>query len=74
MAEFDIEAFKTRFRERAEAVKARGVPPIEGDARRVFIESAQRDYVDYSLIADAASSIEDDMLVLRLPLAPSEDG
>jgi len=72
MAEFDIEAFKARFRDRADAVKERGIPPIEGDARRAFIESAQRDFVDYSLIADSASTIEDGMLVLRLPLADGE--
>ena len=34
---------------RAEAVKERGIPPIEGEARRSFIESAQRDFVDYHL-------------------------
>jgi hypothetical protein len=69
MAEFDIDAFKERFRARAAAVKERGVPPLEGEARRTFIESAERDFVDYSLIADAGAAIEDGMLVLRLPLA-----
>ena len=68
MAEFDVEAFKGRFRARAAAVRERGVPPIEGEARRSFIESAERDFVDYSLIADAEFSVEDGMLVLRLPL------
>jgi len=73
MAEFDIAEFQARFKARAAAVKARGIPPIEGTARRIFIESAQQDFVDYSLIADAVSSIEDGMLVLRLPLNDGAD-
>ena len=73
MAEFDIEAFKARFQARAEAVKARGIPPIEGDARRMFIQAAQQDYVDYSLIADAEWSIDGDALVMRVPLADGDD-
>ncbi|MBU1227702.1 MAG: hypothetical protein KJ698_10910 [Actinobacteria bacterium] len=74
MAEFDIEAFKKRFRDRAVAVRERGIPPIEGEARRMFIASAEQDFIDYSLIGDAAWSIEEGMLVLRLPLGDGEDG
>lgn len=74
MAEFDIEAFKKRFRDRAMAVKERGIPPIEGAARRAYIAAAEQDFVDYGLIGDAASSIEDGMLVLRLPLGERGDG
>ncbi len=69
MAEFDIDAFRKRFRQRAEAVKERGVPPLEGEARRTFLASAQADFIDYSLVADAAAAIEGDHLVLRIPLA-----
>lgn len=68
MAEFDIDAFLRRFRERAAAVKERGVPPLEGEARRRFLESAQLDFIDYSLVADAEAAIEGEHLVLRLPL------
>jgi hypothetical protein len=68
MAEFDIDAFQSRFRTRAEAVQARGVPPLEGEARRRFLESAQRDFIDYSLIADGAIAVEDGHLVIRIPL------
>ena len=68
MAEFDVDAFRERFRARAEAVKDRGVPPLEGDARRLFIESAQRDYQDYSLVADATWAVEDGALVMRIDL------
>jgi len=73
MAEFDIEAFKTRFLARAQAVRDRGVPPIEGEARRTFIASAQQDFVDYSLIGDSKASIEAGMLVLRLQLGSDEE-
>lgn len=71
MATFDVDAFKDRFRQRAAAVKERGVPPLEGDARRKFLAGAQQDFVDYSLVADAEVSVEDGALVLRVPL---EDG
>jgi hypothetical protein len=68
MAEFDIDAFRDRFRDRAEAVKQRGVPPLEGEARRKYLEAAQQDFIDYSLVADAEVSVEDGALVLRVPL------
>ena len=68
MASFDVDAFQQRFRERAAAVKERGVPPLEGEARRMFLAGAQQDFIDYSLVADATASIEDESLVLRIPL------
>ncbi|VAW07732.1 hypothetical protein MNBD_ACTINO02-1088 [hydrothermal vent metagenome] len=69
MAELDVDAFLERFDERARAVKERGVPPIEGDARRVFIERMKLDYMDYALVGAAAWSLEDGHLVLRIPLS-----
>jgi hypothetical protein len=69
VAEFDVDAFRRRFHDRAAAVKERGVPPLEGDARRRFLASAQQDYIDYSLVADAEASVEGDSLVLRIPLS-----
>lgn len=68
MASFDVDAFRERFRRRAAAVKERGVPPLEGEARRKFLAGAQQDFVDYSLVADAEVSVEEGMLVLRVPL------
>jgi len=68
MAEFDVAAFQERFRDRAAAVKERGIPPLEGEARRQFMASAQQDFVDYSLVADAEASVEEGALVLRVPL------
>ncbi len=69
MAQLDVEEFLARFRERAEAVKARGIPPLEGEARRTFIEAAELDYRDYALVGSAAWSVEESNLVLRIPLA-----
>ncbi len=68
MAKLDVDEFLRRFRERAEAVKERGVPPLEGEARRTFIESMELDYLDYSLVGSAEWTVEDDKLVLRIPL------
>lgn len=69
MAELDVDAFLARFEERARAVKGRGVPPVEGDARRLFIERMKLDYMDYALVGAAQWSLEDDHLVLRIPLS-----
>lgn len=70
MAEFDVDAFIARFQERAEAVKNRTFPPVAGEERRRFIEAAQTDFTDFALIANASWSVEDDHLVLRVPLKP----
>lgn len=68
MAQLDVDQFLARFRERAEAVKDRGIPPIEGPARKAFVEQAEHDFMDYSLVAKASWSVEDGALVLRIPL------
>jgi hypothetical protein len=59
-----------RFRERAKAVRARGVPPLEGADRKRFLEQAQLDYQDYAMLADAEASLEDGVLTLRIDLRP----
>ena len=69
MAQLNIDDFVERFRDRAAAVKERGIPPLEGDARRQWIASAENDYMDYSLIGRAEWSVDDDALVLRIPLS-----
>ena len=68
MAQLNIDEFLARFRDRAHAVKERGIPPLEGEARRAWIESAENDYMDYSLVGRAEWSVEDEALVLRIPL------
>jgi hypothetical protein len=71
MAQLNVDEFIERFRQRADAVKDRGVPPLEGDARRQWIASAESDYMDYSLVGRAEWSVEDEALVLRIPLGDS---
>ena len=59
-----------RFRERAAAVRNRGVPPIEGSERRRFVEQAQVDFMDYAMIGDAEAILDDGILTLRVDLRP----
>ena len=59
-----------RFRERATAVRGRGVPPIEGTERKRFIEQAQLDYMDFAMIGDAEATLADGVLTLRVDLRP----
>jgi hypothetical protein len=68
MADFDVDAFLARFRDRADAVKERGIPPLEGEARRKYIAAAQQDFTDYSLVASATWTVDDGHLLLRIPL------
>ena len=68
--EFDVDAMIERFRARARAVKARGMPPVEGADRRRIMQQMQQDYMDYAMIGDATGTIEDGFLVLRVDLRP----
>jgi hypothetical protein len=68
MAELDVDALVIRFQERAQAVRERGLPPVAGDERRKLIQQAETDFMDYTLIGSANWSVEDDQLVLRIPL------
>jgi len=69
--DFDVDAMVTRFKERAAAVRKRGIPPIEGDDRKRFIKRMQLDYQDYAMIGDASGELEDGVLVLRIDLRPN---
>ena len=69
MAELDVDALIERFRLRAEAVKERGLPPVAGEERRRFIEQAETDFTDFSLIGAAAWLVDGTDLVLRIPLS-----
>lgn len=70
-APFDPQAMLARFRERAKAVRSRGVPPLEGDDRKRYIEQAQLDYMDFAMLADADGVLEDGILTLRVDLRKS---
>ena len=69
MAKLDMDEFLARFAQRAQAVRDRGIPPLEGVARKTFIEGAESDFFDYSLIASAQWTVEDESLVLRIPMS-----
>lgn len=68
MAEFDVDAMISRYKERAEAVKDRPLPPVAGPERKKFLDQKQTDYTDFALVANAEWSVEDGNLVLRIPL------
>jgi len=57
-----------RFRERAQAVKNRPLPPVAGPDKKRFIERAQVDFMDFAMIGDAAATLEDGILTLRVNL------
>lgn len=68
MDQLDVDALVGRFRKRAEAVKSRPLPPVAGEERRKFVEQAETDFTDFALIGNAAWSVEEGQLVLRIPL------
>jgi hypothetical protein len=69
---FDPEAMLERFRQRAQAVRKRGLPPVEGPERQRFREQAQLDFMDFAMIGDASAALIDGVLTLTLDLRPPE--
>lgn len=61
-----------RFRARANAVRDRGMPPIEGPERARFKEQMQVDFMDYAMLGDAEAEMTDGILVLRVDLRPKD--
>jgi hypothetical protein len=72
MADLDTDAMIVRFRERAQAVKRRPLPPVAGEERQAFIAQAKLDYQDFAIIGDADAGIEDGILTLRIDLRPGD--
>ena len=73
MAEgLDVEAMLARFRERAAAVRKRPLPPVAGEERQAFLTQANTDFMDFAIIGDAAGTIEDGVLTLRVDLRPAD--
>lgn len=68
MATLDTDAMLQRFRDRAQAVKQRPLPPVAGEERQEFIAQAKLDFQDFAIIGDAEATIEDGVLVLRVDL------
>jgi hypothetical protein len=68
----DVDAMITRFKERAQAVRNRPMPPLEGADRKRFVERMQLDYQDFAMLGDAEGALEDGFLVLRVDLRPDD--
>jgi hypothetical protein len=68
--ELDVEAMLYRFRERAKAVRQRGLPPVEGPERKRLMDQAKIDFMDYAMIGDAKAELEDGVLTLTVDLRP----
>jgi hypothetical protein len=66
----DIDAMIGRFRDRAQAVRSRPLPPVAGEERMRFIRQAEVDFQDFAIIGDATGAVEDGVLVLRVDLRP----
>ncbi|MFZ1062280.1 MAG: hypothetical protein WAN30_02285 [Acidimicrobiales bacterium] len=67
---FDPNEMVLRFRERAEAVKRRGLPPVEGPDRARFLEAAKLDFQDFAMLGDATATLEGGILRLEIDLRP----
>jgi hypothetical protein len=70
--DLDVNAMLQRFRERADAVKERPLPPVAGAERQQFIAQAELDYMDYAIVADATWTFDDGILMLRVDLRPKD--
>jgi hypothetical protein len=68
----DVDAMLQRFRDRAQAVRGRPLPPVAGEERMQFIRQAEVDFQDFAIIGDAEGTIEDGVLVLRVDLRPPD--
>jgi hypothetical protein len=69
----DVDAMISRFRDRAQAVRNRSLPPVAGEERMRFIRQAELDYQDFAIIGDAQGTVEDGVLVLKIDLRPPSE-
>ena len=72
MAAFEPSEMIARFKERADAVKRRPLPPVAGEERQMFLKQAQSDFQDFAMIGDSEASLDDGILVLRIDLRPPD--
>jgi len=72
MAAFEPSEMIARFKERADAVKRRPLPPVAGEERQMFLKQAQSDFQDFAMIGDSEASLEDGILVMRIDLRPPD--
>ena len=67
----DVDAMLERFRARAAAVRDRPLPPVAGPDRQRFVEQAQIDFHDFSMVGDARWEFDGGVLMLRIELQPT---
>ena len=72
MAAFEPSEMIARYKERADAVKRRPLPPVAGEERQMFLKQAQSDFQYFAMIGDSEASLEDGILVLRIDLRPPD--
>ena len=65
---FNVDDFLNRYKERAEAVKKRSIPPVGGDDRMAFIKQAESDYQDFMIIADSEIEVTEEYLIFKYKL------
>tara|TARA_B100001057_G_scaffold80419_1_gene75607 strand:+ start:1841 stop:2050 length:210 start_codon:yes stop_codon:yes gene_type:complete len=65
---FNVNEFIDRYKERAEAVKNRSIPPVGGDDRMAFIKQAETDFQDFMIVADSEFTVEEEYLVFKYKL------
>lgn len=66
MTEFSGDEFVERFRDRADAVRRRNLPPVEGEARKAFIEQSKLDFMDFAMLADATVTVDEGVITIRI--------
>jgi hypothetical protein len=71
---FDADEMIARFRERAAAVRRRGMPPVEGAERQMILRQMQLDFQDFAMLGDAQARLEDGILTLLVDLRPVPEG
>ena len=64
----NVEELLDGYKERAEAVKNRSIPPVGGDDRMAFVKQAEIDYQDFMIIADSEVEITEEYLILKFKL------
>ena len=64
----NVQELLDRYKERAEAVKNRSIPPVGGDDRMAFVKQAEIDYQDFMIIADSEVEITEEYLILKFKL------
>jgi hypothetical protein len=67
--QLDVDAMLQRFRDRAQAVRERPLPPVAGPERQRFVEQAQLDHQDFAIVGDASWEFDDGVLTLRIDLS-----